>query len=349
MESVMKNKQRNKETEEKVVFKRRFLEEIMDLIDRDFVFIQIAVLLIGFSLIHMVVEVPPVEVEFVDNRFTTIFDTRFPAPKDENPEIETLKEEKRIILEKEMDGIDSSQSRKPIGEEGRIGEKTSKIANAQGTPVKTIDEKIAISSGILGALTTGAQVNEKLFGGGALGPGMERNLGQVAGLSGVDQFGTSGLGTRGFGTGGGGNALTIGGMGTRGRGGNPGNSYGMAQGTIGRKGRSEISAGGGSAVVMGALDRAVIDSHIRRNLAKIRWCYEKELAKNPSLYGRIVINFTISGTGAVSQSKVNRTTMGNETVESCVSNQIRTISFPPPRGGGIVIVNYPFVFKNSES
>jgi hypothetical protein len=110
------------------------------------------------------------------------------------------------------------------------------------------------------------------------------------------------------------------------------------------KPRASVSAAG-RAVIMGALDRPVIDAYIRRNLSKIRWCYEKELAKTPKLFGRIVVNFTISGTGTVSQSKVNRTTMGNKTVESCVVNQIRTIRFPAPKGGGIVIVNYPFVFK----
>ena len=346
----MKNEKRNKKNmEEKVVFKRKFLEEIMDLIDRDFVLILLVVLALGFSLIHMVIEIPPIEVEFVDNRFTANFDRQFIVSPEEEPEVEDIKDEKRIILEKEVNGIDSSQSRKTIGEEGRVGEKTSKIANAEGSSRKAIDEKVASSSGIMGVLTSGAAVNERVFGGGALGAGLERNLGSVAGLSGVDQFGSGGLGTRGFATGGGGNALSIGSMGTRGRGGNRGSKYGMAQGVVGRKGRSEISAGGGNAVVMGAIERSVIDAYIRRNLAKIRWCYEKELAKDPELFGRIVINFTISGTGAVSQSRINRTTMGNQAVENCVANQIRTIRFPAPKGGGIVIVNYPFVFKSSES
>jgi hypothetical protein len=345
----MKNKKTNKPVEEKVVFKRRFLEEIMDLFDRDFLLILLAVLIFGFSAIHMLIEVPPIEVDFLENPYSSRFSDLTITPKEEKPEIEEVKEEKRIILEKEVDGIDSSQSRKTMGEEGRVGEKTSKIANAEGSPRKSIDEKVASSSGIMGVLTSGAVVNERVFGGGALGAGLEKNLGSVAGLSGVDQFGSGGLGTRGFATGGGGNALSIGSMGTRGRGGNRGSKYGMAQGVVGKKGRSEISAGGGNAVVMGAIERSVIDAYIRRNLAKIRWCYEKELAKDPKLFGRIVINFTISGTGVVSQSKTNRTTMGNQTVENCVANQIRTIRFPAPKGGGIVIVNYPFVFKSSES
>jgi hypothetical protein len=194
----------------------------------------------------------------------------------------------------------------------------------------------------------GAAVFDKVFGGGGIGAGLEKNLGSVTGLSGVDQFGSGGLSVRGYGTGGGGNALTIGGIGTRGRGGNPSSKYGMASAGQFRKGQSKISTGGMGAVIMGALKRSVIDSYIRRNLAKVRWCYEKELAKKPTLFGRIAIEFTISKSGAVSKSNVKRTTMGNAAVEKCVARQIKKIRFPKPLGGGIVVVNYPFVFKNSE-
>lgn len=41
--------------------------------------------------------------------------------------------------------------------------------------------------------------------------------------------------------------------------------------------------------------------------------------------------------------------MGNAQAEDCVARQIKKIRFPEPKGGGIVIVTYPFVFKNSES
>lgn len=98
---------------------------------------------------------------------------------------------------------------------------------------------------------------------------------------------------------------------------------------------------------MGSLDRSQIDAYIKRNLAKIRWCYEKALKKNSSLYGKIVINFIINGSGAVSLSKIHSSTMNNKNVETCVADQIKKIQFPAPKGGGIVIVNYPFVFKHS--
>ena len=288
--------------------------------DFAFAIILLLIFIIGGFVFNMIVETPPIEVDIfeLDNRFAKLI----VETKEEEIKVEEIEEEKKVKLEKPKEGlVEATSQRKSLG-----------------------------GSGIMGALSSGAASFDRVFGGGGLGAGMEKTLGSVTGLAGVDQFGSGGLGTRGFGTGGGGNALGIGGLGTRGRGGGgAGGKYGMAAGQIGRKGRSDISAGGGQAVIMGALDRSVIDAYIRRNLAKIRWCYEKELNKDPKLFGRIVINFIISATGAVSSSKVQRTTMGNATVESCVADQIKKIRFPAPKGGGIVIVNYPFVFKNSES
>lgn len=311
------------------------------------------VCIVGLITITLITETPPIEVDIfeMDNRFAKLI---VEAPE-EDIKVDKEEKEKKVKLEKPKEGIaEATQQRKSLGEEGRVGNKNSRVANAQGSARRGLDEKVAQSSGIMGALSSGAASFDRVFGGGGLGAGMDKTLGSVTGISGVDQFGSGGLGTRGFGTGGGGNALGIGGLGTRGRGGGgaggygAAGSYGMGEGRIGGKGLSNISAGGGQAVIMGALDRAVIDAYIRRNLAKIRWCYEKELNKDPKIFGKIVINFIISKDGAVSSSKVNRTTMGNENVESCVADQIKKIRFPAPKGGGIVIVNYPFVFKNSE-
>jgi len=98
----------------------------------------------------------------------------------------------------------------------------------------------------------------------------------------------------------------------------------------------------------GAVDRSDIDASVKKNLSKIRWCYEKELTKNSSLNGRIAINFIIDEDGSVPVAKIYSSTMNNKNVETCVADQIKKIQFPAPKGGGIVIVNYPFVFKYSE-
>ena len=103
--------------------------------------------------------------------------------------------------------------------------------------------------------------------------------------------------------------------------------------------------GYGYPIIMGTLTRSAIDDAIREHQPDIRSCYENELKKNPEISGRIAVNFVISATGTVKSSKVERTTVENETVESCVADQIKKIQFPAPKGGGVVIVTYPFVFE----
>jgi len=102
----------------------------------------------------------------------------------------------------------------------------------------------------------------------------------------------------------------------------------------------------GSPVILGALDQSTIDAVIQQHRSQILHCYEKELTKNPALYGKVVIKFTIARDGSVSSAKTNSTSMNNPIVESCICQRIMRSQFPQPKGGGIVIVSYPFVFKS---
>jgi hypothetical protein len=36
-------------------------------------------------------------------------------------------------------------------------------------------------------------------------------------------------------------------------------------------------------------------------------------------------------------------------VEGCIVRQIRRWRFPEPAGGGVVVVDYPFIFRSSAS
>jgi len=303
---------------------------------------------VGLFSVNSILELPPIEVDILDLSDAELIDV-FPIIED--PEVEPFKDEPKIKIKPKKGLAEAETTKASLGEEGRVGKKESRVANAQGSARKRLtEEKAASSSGIMGALASGARSFDRVFGGGGLGAGLEKNLGMVTGLSGADMFGSAGLGLKGHGIGGGGNLLGIGGLGGKRKGiagGNP--TYGMGAASNLEKPRSVIRAGGGGAVMMGALDRAVIDGYIRRNLAKIRWCYEKELGKNPNLFGKIVINFKIKKSGRVGYSNVKRTTMGSPKVEKCVARQIKQIRFPKPNGGGIVIVNYPFVFKNSST
>jgi len=110
-------------------------------------------------------------------------------------------------------------------------------------------------------------------------------------------------------------------------------------------GRSDVRTKEGPRVVEGKLDKAVIQRIIRRRLNQIRYCYERELTKEPNLAGRVVVKFVIGKEGEVSAANVKSTTMNHATAEKCFVGRFMRMQFPKPTGGGVVIVNYPLVFS----
>jgi hypothetical protein len=44
---------------------------------------------------------------------------------------------------------------------------------------------------------------------------------------------------------------------------------------------------------------------------------------------------------------VAETTLENGTAESCILSKIRRWKFPEPKGGGVVAVNFPWVFSSA--
>ena len=168
-------------------------------------------------------------------------------------------------------------------------------------------------------------------------------LGGVIGAKGV-QVGSGGLGSRGSGLGGGGTADGLGGLGTKGRG-RGSSGYGKGGGSVGKKRTGGSIKSGGSPIVLGALDKSLIDAVIKRHMNQIRYCYQRELTKNPKLKGKIVVKFVIAGNGTVSKASIKSSSMGSKKVEGCITGRFKRFKFPEPKGGGIVIVSYPFIFS----
>jgi TonB family protein len=96
--------------------------------------------------------------------------------------------------------------------------------------------------------------------------------------------------------------------------------------------------------VRGSLDREIIRRVVRRHINEIRYCYEQELPRAPSLAGRVAVRFTIAATGSVAAAAVDSSSLANPRVEICTVDAVRRWSFPQPQGGGIVIATYPFTF-----
>jgi hypothetical protein len=111
--------------------------------------------------------------------------------------------------------------------------------------------------------------------------------------------------------------------------------------TAGEGGTATI---GNDTIIMGTLDKELIDAVIKRNMNQLRYCYQRELTRNETLAGKITVKFVIAKDGTVSSATTKSTTMANPAVEDCLNGRFMKFQFPEPHGGGIVIVAYPFVF-----
>ena len=123
-----------------------------------------------------------------------------------------------------------------------------------------------------------------------------------------------------------------------------GSGYGRGSGSFRRRGGRSANVRQGRAVVRGSLDREIIRRVVRRHVNEVRVCYERVLATKPGLSGRVNTHFVITATGAVQGASVANSTLGDVSVETCITQAVGRWQFPSPGGGGIVMVNYPFIF-----
>jgi hypothetical protein len=285
-----------------------------------------------FALLIVFLPSPP------DSGFMKI-DERFIDMLLEKQQLEEEKKDKKPLA-----NPDAGEGAKAKREEGKVGKKDAKMEKAKGNKVEMqkaqMDKQIAEDAGLLGALRDGGAMDG--FG-GAVDAEMLGGIGGLIGAKGV-QVGSGGLGSRGSGLGGGGTADGLGGLGTKGMG-SGATGYGRGGGNFGAKGEGAIGAVGGDPIILGALDRALIDAVIKRHMNQIRYCYQRELTKNPSIKGKIVIKFVIAKDGSVSSASTKSSTMNSPSVEDCIVGRFLRMQFPEPKGGGIVIVSYPFIFS----
>ncbi len=149
-----------------------------------------------------------------------------------------------------------------------------------------------------------------------------------------------GLGSRGgpFGA--------TGGLGTRGSG--LGTRDPSDYGGLGSRGQASSDGapmlGRDGLIVLGALDLEEILAVILRHESQVRYCYEKELRKDPELAGEAVVKFTIAADGTVSEAEVASTTLATPIVAECCASRIARMHFGEVPGGGIVIVKATFRF-----
>lgn len=194
----------------------------------------------------------------------------------------------------------------------------------------------------------GAQGAFSLLSGTGLGGEMETAVGNVTGVMPGDSGGFGGMAPRGTGPGGGGplesirsSDLSLGG---RRR---PRDASAGPKVALRAPEERTISINVGKPVVIGPLSMEIVRQVIASYRDQVRYCYSQELNRNPRLAGKISVRFTIGEGGYVSRAGIAQSTVGDAALEECLVRKISAWKFPAPRGG-LVIVNYPFIFNAPE-
>ncbi len=211
---------------------------------------------------------------------------------------------------------------------------------ATGAPSRRRGPLRATEVGLLGALDDDAAL-AGLLGGDALAAVVGGVGGGIA-AKGVP-VGAGGWGARGGGLDGGGEAVGLGPGRGRGPGGRPDGIEGGSG--LGPKARGQLRPAGRDAVLLGALDRAQVDAVIKRHASQIRHCYQRALNQDPDLGGKLSVRFVIGGDGQVEAARVAGSSVGSDAVGQCIVDRFHRFRFPAPKGGGKVIVTYPFFLQ----
>jgi hypothetical protein len=265
------------------------------------------------------------------------------APPPPPPPAPKKAEEKEKEKEKE-----SGQMTKAKEEKGRLGRqdalvKDTVIPKGEKDILREKVSKVGLL-GIIGKERPQGSGLTKLFANES--NEMEQAIAGMAGAKLAVGRGEGGLTTTGTGMGGGGTGnghiygagdIDTGGRSSRGRGKGPS--------LTGRKEREvKLEVAAGSIDDGGGLSKEQVARVVRAHQNAIKFCYEKELQRKPTLGGKIEAYWVILPDGSVEKSKIAVTTMEDTAVEGCIVRQVKQWVFPKS-DGRTVVQSYPFLFK----
>lgn len=233
-------------------------------------------------------------------------------------------------------------ARQRVSPDGMNRRETAEATKPQDKTPKAVDRVRRMGAlGALGSLKSSRQRGGLNLGAAttSAGPG----LGGSAGSGGV-QTSLYAKGLTAAPLGEGGRVQGAGGYGTKGRGGGQA-GYGKLS-MVGSAGAGPIGLVHEASVASG-LDRDAIAAVINKNIGQVRFCYEQGLQGDPSLNGRVAVDFVIGGAGAVKTASVANSTIHSKIVEDCILLRLRSWKFPLPQGGADVAVSYPFVLRRA--
>ncbi len=83
---------------------------------------------------------------------------------------------------------------------------------------------------------------------------------------------------------------------------------------------------------------------LRQRLSAIRACYDNQLRRDPTLAGRVRVEWTIETTGSVRDVRATENTTNDSAVGICVTGVVSRLRWSPGPQGSSVTYSYPFVF-----
>ena len=272
--------------------------------------------------------------------------------------LEKPPEEKPEEKKKSQGGDDARKrreedsSKRAAGKEGKIGNPDAKNLDTK-IPKGPKDQIVAKVSnlGLLGTIKQSKQSGAlKMLLSDTPDATMTTAMAGLKSTELVVGKGSGGMSTRGEGPGGGGTGkgqlygvgnLAIGGGGH----GKPGGGGGTGGGLGGHQGKElKVAVQTGTPDLSGGLSREQILKVVMSHAAAIQFCYEKELQRFPHLSGKVMLAWKVNLDGRVETVKVDSSTLGNASAESCMARQVKNWQFPKPNGV-VALVTFPFFFK----
>jgi TonB family protein len=178
-----------------------------------------------------------------------------------------------------------------------------------------------------------------------LGGSLREAIGQIRGPLVGDSRGLEGLGIKGHGPGSGGDGQTIG--------------IGPIDTKTGISGLDKVPVNLGSPKHFSPViesdepgpisnyDREIVRRVVHDHAGQIRACYERQLLSSPQLEGKVVVRWQINPDGRVSDVRLqsDESTVEDRPLQQCIMNQIAAWEFPPPKGGGVALIRYPWILR----
>jgi hypothetical protein len=80
---------------------------------------------------------------------------------------------------------------------------------------------------------------------------------------------------------------------------------------------------------------------IRSHYGDVHHCYARVALKDPSIKGRVTLQWTIGKTGMPQAVAITKNTLKDKSVAACLKARAKKWKFPAP-SGGVQVISYPF-------